>query len=277
MEFLPIRPASRLGRDTGSAAPAERTEHLLSVASRYGASPHSTCAQEEYMKTALSFLLAAALVCAAAPSSYAEPRQVIQGTQVHLTLLSGISSAVARDGDPFVAVVAEPVYLGSQLLLPAGTRVNGIIGTVEKARRFSIFRGQAYMNLTFRSIEVDSRLIPVQMSIIAIEQPRGQAGGKRRRDVRIEEGQVVQEKHDIKGDLVGAAMGTGGGTLIGAVFSHVARGFGFGLAGSAVYIVARKGKDLELPAQTGMLIRMDNTITVPVTSASNAALTTGSR
>ena len=229
------------------------------------------------MKTALSFLLAAALVCAAAPSSYAEPRQVIQGTQVHLTLLSGISSAVARDGDPFVAVVAEPVYLGSQLLLPAGTRVNGIIGTVEKARRFSIFRGQAYMNLTFRSIEVDSRLIPVQMSIIAIEQPRGQAGGKRRRDVRIEEGQVVQEKHDIKGDLVGAAMGTGGGTLIGAIFSHVARGFGFGLAGSAVYIVARKGKDLELPAQTGMLIRTDNTITVPVTSASNAALTTGSR
>jgi len=110
------------------------------------------------MKIALSFLLAAALVCAAAPSAYAEPRQVIQGTQVHLTLLSGISSAVAKDGDPFIAVVAEPVYLGSQLLLPAGTRVNGIIGTVEKARRFSIFRGQAYMNLTFRSIEVDSRL-----------------------------------------------------------------------------------------------------------------------
>ena len=229
------------------------------------------------MKIALSFLLTAALVCAAAPSSYAEPRQVIQGTQVHLTLLSGISSAVARDGDPFIAVVAEPVYLGSQLLLPAGTRVNGIIGTVEKARRFSIFRGQAYMNLTFRSIEVDSRLIPVQMSIITVEQPRGQAGGTRRKDVKIEEGQVVQEKHDIKGDIVGAAIGTGGGTLIGAVFSHVARGFGFGLAGSAVYIVARKGKDLELPAQTGMLIRMDNTITVPVTSASNTALTTGSR
>ena len=46
------------------------------------------------MRIALSFLLAAALVCAAAPSSYAEPRQVIQGTQVHLTLLSGISTSV---------------------------------------------------------------------------------------------------------------------------------------------------------------------------------------
>jgi hypothetical protein len=225
----------------------------------------------------VSFLLAAALACTAPLPSYAEPRQVLQGTQVHLTLLSGISSAVARDGDPFVAVVAEPVYLGTQLLLPAGTRVNGIIGTVEKARHFSMFHGQAYMNLTFRTIEVDSRLIPVQMSIITIEQPRGQAEGKRRKDVKIEEGQVVQEKHDVKGDIVGAAIGTGGGTLVGAVFSHVARGFGFGLAGSAAYVVARKGKDLELPAQTGMLVRMDNTITVPVTSATSASLTTGNR
>lgn len=223
------------------------------------------------MKAVISFLLAAAMVCAAAPASYAEPRQVMQGTQVHLTLLSAINSGVAREGDPFVAVVAEPVYLGSQLLLPAGTRVNGLIGTVEKARHFSVFRGQAYMNLTFRTIEVDSRLIPVQMSIIAIEQPHGQADGKRRKDVKIEEGQVVQEKHDIKGDVVGAAVGTGGGTLVGAVFSHVVRGFGIGLAGSAAYIVARKGKDVELPPQTGMLVRMDNTITVPLTSASNAS------
>jgi hypothetical protein len=127
------------------------------------------------------------------------------------------------------------------------------------------------MNLTFRSIEVDSRLIPVQMSIIAIEQPHGQADGKRRKDVKIEEGQVVQEKHDIKGDVLGATIGTGGGAVIGAVFSNVARGFGFGLAGSAGYIMVRKGKELELPAQTGMLIRMDNTIIVPITSAMNAS------
>src|SRR5438445_631342 len=64
---------------------------------------------------------------------------------------------------------------------------------------------------------------------------------------------------------------------LGAVFSHVVRGFGFGLAGSAAYIAARKGKDLDLPAQTGMLVRMDNAITLPVTGASNASLTSNSR
>ncbi|HVS88461.1 MAG TPA: hypothetical protein VHF01_09615 [Candidatus Acidoferrum sp.] len=225
------------------------------------------------MKTFLCLLFVAGLFCMAAPASYADPHQLLQGMQVHLTLLNTISTAASRDGDPFVAVVAEPVYLGNQLLIPAGTRVNGIIGTVEKARHFSVFRGQAYMNLTFRSIEIDSRLIPVQMSIIAIERPHGQADGKRRKDVKIEEGQVVQEKHDIKGDIVGGAIGTGGGTLIGAVFSHAIRGFGIGLAGSAAYIVERKGKEVELPAQTGMLVRMDNTITVPSVSASNSDYT----
>jgi len=225
------------------------------------------------MKKFLSLPLVVVLSCALAPASYADPHQLLQGMQVHLTLLNSISSAASRDGDPFVAIVAEPVYLGNQLLVPAGTRVNGTIGTVEKARHFSVFRGQAYMNLSFRSIEIDSRLIPVQMSIIAIEQPHGQADGKRRRDVKVEEGQVVQEKHDIKGDLVGGAIGTGGGTLIGAVFSHAIRGFGIGLAGSAAYIVERKGKEVELPAQTGMIVRMENTITVPVTMASNSGYT----
>lgn len=225
------------------------------------------------MKAVVSLILAAALVCAAAPASYAEPsHQVMQGTQVHLNLLTTISTAASKDGDPFVATVAEPVFIGNQLLLPAGTRVNGIIGTVEKARRFSIFRGQAYMNLTFRSIEVDSRIIPVQMSILALEQPHGlNNDAKQRKDVKIEEGQVIEEKHDYKGDVIGGAVGTGGGALVGVIFSNIARGFGIGLAGSAAYIVARKGKEVELPAQTGMLVRMDNTITVPATTATSAS------
>jgi hypothetical protein len=46
-------------------------------------------------------------------------------------------------------------------------------------------------------------------------------------------GQVVKEKHEYKGDVIGATIGTGGGTLIGAVFSHV-RGFGIGLASRAI-------------------------------------------
>lgn len=227
------------------------------------------------MKKLLSFILVIVLLSATSPASFAEPRQVMQGTQVHLTLLNTISTSASRDGDPFVAIVAEPVLLGSQLLLPAGTRINGVVGTVATPRRFSLIRGEAYMNLTFRSLEIDSRVIPVQMSIIAIQAPNEQGTSKMRKDMKVEEGGVVQEKHDFKGDALAATIGTGGASLVGAVFSHVVRGFGIGLAGSAVYVMSRKGKDVEIPAHSGMLVRMDNTVTVPGVAAAAGTLGTG--
>lgn len=227
------------------------------------------------MKALLSAVLSVALLCAAAPVSFSEPRQVVPGTQVRLHIVSNIGTATSRNGDPFVAVVSEPVFVGNTLLIPAGTRVNGIIGTVEKARRFSIFRGQAYMDLTFRSLEIDSRLIPIHMSIIAIEQPSSDRDGQRRKDVKIDEGQIIEQKHDYRGDIMGGSIGTGGGALVGLIFSNVARGFGFGLAGSAAYIVARKGKEVDLPAQTGMLVRIDNGVTLPATVGAGEANTSG--
>jgi hypothetical protein len=49
----------------------------------------------------------------------------------------------------------------------------------------------------------------------------------------------------------------------------VARGFGIGFAAGAIYVAARKGKEVEMPAQTGMLARLDGTVTVPYVAASN--------
>ena len=128
------------------------------------------------------------------------------------------------------------------------------------------------MNLSFRSIEVDSRLIPVQMSILDISRPSEDGEGRRRKDVDISEGQMLQEKHDIKGDIVAGTIGTGGSTLIGKIVTHAAGGFGIGLAGSAIYVVQRKGREVSLPADTGMLVRMDNTIIVPGVSASTGSV-----
>ena len=221
------------------------------------------------MKKILSLVLAFAFLSTTAPASFAEPRQVIQGTQVHLTLLNAVGTTVSRDGDPFIAIVSEPVMIGDKLVIPAGTRIHGIVGTIGRARRFSAFRGQAYMNLNFRSMEIDSRLIPIQMSILSIERPLSQGEGRKRRDVKVNEGELIQQRHDYKGDVLWGSAGTGGAAVVGAVFENVARGFGIGLAGSAVYIAVRKGKEVELPAQSVMLVRMDNTVTVPVNVAEN--------
>jgi hypothetical protein len=224
------------------------------------------------MKVFLSVVLIVALVCTLTPPIYAAPpNQVMQGTQIRLTLLNGVSTAVAREGDPIVAVIGQPVFLGNQLLIPAGTRVNGVIGTIQKARNFSLFKGQAYMNISFKTMEIDSRLIPVQMSIIGLTQPMVGDETKKRKDIKITEGEALQEKHDYKGDAIGMAIGGGGGSMVGLIFSNALRGFGIGMAAGAIYVVARKGKELEMPAQTGMLVRLDNPVTVPAytTSAGN--------
>jgi hypothetical protein len=221
------------------------------------------------MKAVVSLFLIFALAFPAVLPTSAEPRQVVQGTEIHLTLLTPVGSSISREGDPFIAVLAQPVSFDSRIILPAGTRVHGVVGTIQKAKNFSVFRGQAYMNLAFKSIEIDSRLIPVQMSLVAIGRPRDGSYSRERHDVKITEGEVVQQKHDYGGDAIGMVIGGGGGTLMGVLFSNVTRGLGIGLAAGAVYVVARKGKEVDMPAQTGMLARLDSTVTVPYIAASN--------
>lgn len=215
------------------------------------------------MKRSILFVLAASLSLCLAPTVHSQTVELMQGTQVRLTLLNGLSSSVARTGDPFVATVAEPVYLGNQLILPAGAKVHGTVTNIQRPKRFSMFRGGASMYLNFSSIEVDSRILPARMSLISIYKGSPE-GGKVRKDLREVEGVAVEQKHDVKRDIIDVGIGTGGGSLVGAVFSHVARGFGIGMIGGAAYIMVKKGKDVELPAQTGMLVRLDNTVWVPV-------------
>jgi hypothetical protein len=218
----------------------------------------------------VSFGALVLLFATAAIPARAQSHELLQGTEVHLRLLTGLSTAASKSGDTFVAEVIQPVYVDSQVILPAGVRVNGTVGGIFHTRHFSIFRGQAAMNLSFRDIEFDSRIFPAKMSIMRLEGPSSEdREGKKRRDVKVDEGQVVEAKHDVKGDVIGGAIGLGGGTLAGALFSHVSRGFGFGLIGAAVYIVERKGKEVNLPAQTTIRVRMDNTVTLPRITADN--------
>jgi hypothetical protein len=187
--------------------------------------------------------------------------QVLRGTEMRLVLLNGLSTNVNRDGDPFEAVLSAPVFLGNQLLLPAGTHVQGVVSRVYGPKRFNLFRGQAAMVLDFTVIELGGVRIPCQMSILTIQ--KSSQDPSRRKDLSTEEGSIVQERPDIKGDLETASLATGGGSVVGMIFSHLARGLALGVAGGAAYILIRQGKDVRLPAQTAFRVRLDTTVTFP--------------
>lgn len=221
----------------------------------------------------LGAVISLALLLAAPVYSQNSPI-LLQGSQVKLVLLTGLSTTVTKEGDPFIASVAEPVYLGDELILPAGTRVIGEVGSVERPKRLSWFRGKASMALYIRAIEMDGREIPAPMSIISLYDASADQG-KARKDLKTVEGVLVERKHGIGGDLKTVGLGAGGGTVVGAVFSHAVRGLWFGLAGSTAYVMIRKGKDAELPAQSGMLVRVDGTVTLPAPAAANQPYISG--
>jgi len=228
------------------------------------------------MKCLISVCAVVLVVLLFTPAVYAQSSQVQPGTQIRLTLASGITTSVAHDGDPFTAIVAEPVFIGNQMLLPAGAKLHGTVSSVTRPKFFSMFRGGASMNLTFNSIEVESRIFPAQLSILSIY-TGGADSGKARKDLKTVEGVVIKERRDIKTDVTDVAIGGAGGSLVGLIFSNVVRGSVIGLVGGGAYIVAKKGKDVELPAQTGMLVRLDSPVSVPSTLRHNAAYVAASR
>jgi hypothetical protein len=228
------------------------------------------------MKHLISVCAVVLVVLLFTPAVYAQSNQVQPGTQIRLTLVSGVTTSVAHDGDPFTAIVAEPVFTGNQMLLPAGAKLHGTVSNVTRPKFFSMFRGGASMNLTFNSIEVESRIFPAQMSILSIY-TGGADSGKARKDLKTVEGVVIKERRDIKTDVTDVAIGVAGGSFVGLIFSSVVRGTVIGLVGGGAYIVAKKGKDVELPAQTGMLVRLDSPVSLPSMLLHNAAYVTASR
>ena len=224
------------------------------------------------MKRIVCVSAVVSLVLLLVTTVHAQSSQMVPGTQVRLTLMNGLSTSVAHDGDPFTAVVSEPVFIGSQMVLPAGAIVHGTVRDVTRPKMFSLFRGGASMNIVFNSIEVESRIFPARMSILSIYSGSTD-DEKRRKDLKTVEGVVVEQNRDIKGTVEDVAIGTAGGSTVGAIFSHVVRGTVIGLVGSSAYVVAKKGKEVALPAQTGILVRMDSNVSLPTSLMHNASYT----
>jgi hypothetical protein len=224
------------------------------------------------MKRLAGLFVMIAVAMMAAPTVLAQSStELIPGTQVRLTLIDGLSTAVAHDGDPFTAVVAEPVFQGNTIILPAGARVHGTVSHVDRPKFFSMFRGGASMNVNFTSIELQSRIFPARMSILGLYTTTTDAS-KQRKDLKTVEGVVVEPNRDVKSVVEDVAVGTAGGSVVGVIFSRVVRGTVIGLVGGGAYVVAKKGKDVELPAQTGILVRMDTNVSLPSSLVHSASM-----
>jgi len=99
----------------------------------------------------------------------AVPRHVPTGTPIVVRLESGVSSATARAGDSFQAVLDEPIEVAGHVIAPKGARV---VGRVVSAKASGYSQDPGYLRVTLATITLKGKAVSVQTSSLAV---RGKA------------------------------------------------------------------------------------------------------
>lgn len=160
-----------------------------------------------------------------------------EGTEIQVRLEDRLSSATARREDRFEASVAAPVRYRGIVVIPAGTRVQGVVQAVERGERPS---RAGKLDLSFYSIYLDDRTrTDIRTRVVSIQE-------------EIDKGD--QAKKAGVGAVLGAVLGSMIGGKKGAVIGV--------LAGGAGGVLAKTGEDVVLPAGTILTLSLDRELPV---------------
>jgi hypothetical protein len=190
--------------------------------------------------------------------------QIAAGTEIHATLDTPLSAKTSKPGDRFTATIADEVRgsdpaNGSILIIPGGARLEGEVAEPEESKAVAL---KGSLSLRFRDVVLpNGQTLPLTATLISVHATKGKAAKK------------VEEEARLQPNASGASMANGAGIgagvgMAGLVFGAPVKGVAIGALAGGGYVVATNGKDVNLPAQTGMVIRLDQSISWNGTSAS---------
>ena len=137
------------------------------------------------------------------PFSKSPPQEISKGTAVYIRLQKPICSATAQSGDPFSAVLDEPLVVSGRIVAPAGSEVKG---RVVAARKSGHLRNAGYLRVTLAAITVDGKEVPIHTTSMFVE------GGRFNNRNLVYVGGGTGS-----GGLIGALANGGKGTVIGSM------------------------------------------------------------
>jgi hypothetical protein len=205
------------------------------------------------------------------------PAQLVS-EYLHLHLLTPINSNISTAGGRIEAVVSEPYYQGDhQLIYPAGTRITG---TVQKASSTGWMKKNGSVVFAFRSISMpDGTLKEIHSTVggIQAESSEGLEVGKEG-EIKattsplarilapvslIGPSRAVADTSLVKTAWSRSGEGRSGFGLVGAGAAQASAGttIGFGYFGAAKKLYSAfiaKGSNVELPAYTPIVLRLDS-------------------
>src|SRR5262245_23324980 len=158
------------------------------------------------------------------------------GQEIDARLESELSSETAQVEQRFEATTVADLYRGDEVLIPAGSKLRGVVSSVTKATRTE---RKGSLTLAFDQIAVRGRTYPIR-------------------------GTVTQalESEGIKGEVGKIGAGAGVGAIIGGIIGG-AKGALIGvLIGAGGTVAATEGKDVTLQPGTVLRVRMEQPLLV---------------
>ena len=165
-----------------------------------------------------------------------EPGRLPVGQELDLRLQSALSSSTAQPEQRFEATTAVDLMQDGRVLIPAGSRVRGVVREVKKAGNID---RTGSLTLAFDQITVNGRDIPIRALATQIYQSQG---------IREEVGTVGTAAG--VGAIVGGIIGGLKGAIVGATI------------GAGGVIAATEGADIDLPAGTIVRVRFDSPVRI---------------
>ncbi|HET9195910.1 MAG TPA: hypothetical protein VFO21_23690 [Vicinamibacterales bacterium] len=158
------------------------------------------------------------------------------GQELDVRLQTALSSETAMPEQRFEAVTAADVMQEGAVLIPAGSRVRGVVTDVKRPGRIDRVGS---LTLSFDQIEVRGRSYPIRAMATQVFESGG---------IREEAGT--------------AGVGAGAGAVLGGLLGGLKGAVLGAVIGAGGAIAATEGKDITLPAGTIARIRLDQPLRV---------------
>jgi hypothetical protein len=177
---------------------------------------------------------------AAQPASTTEiNRHLAGGTNIRATLDTPLSTRTAKVGDRFTATVAQPVHDSTgAILIPIGAKINGQIAETDDTNLASAIKDMGHLDLRFTDIQLpDGTDIPLSATLLSVHN--------------------LKAPRPAKPDPLAAVA------VNSTNFGRPMKGLAVGNSAGGGYILATNGKQVDLPADTGLLLRVDRETALP--------------
>jgi type IV secretion system protein VirB10 len=183
--------------------------------------------------------------------------EIPSGTHLLLRMMNSVNTRTASEGDQVYLQTASPVAINNEIVIPAGTYVQG---TVSYTKRSGRVKGRAQLGLHLETMTLASgRMLRISPRLSTVDS--GETGQK----VDNKEGQI-QQGSSVGKDVGRIAILAGSGAAIGGLADESFRGAGIGAAaGSAVGLATAlltRGNEVDLRQGTTLDVVFDRSVVV---------------